>query len=51
MQSVSSRNWASIGVSISNDDNLYTTGTSYAILHIMHIICIKNNYLNLNLLA
>ena len=28
MQSVSSRTWTRIGVSISYDDNIYTTGTS-----------------------
>ena len=29
MQSVSSRIWTRVAVSISNDDNDYTTGTSY----------------------
>ena len=42
MQSVSSRIWTHVAVSISYDDNHYTTGTSivYEIAFIWFLICI-----------
>ena len=36
MQSVSSRIWTRVAVSISYDDNHYTTGTSWQNFHIIH---------------
>ena len=39
MQSVSSRIWTRVAVSISYDDNHYTIGTSYeGVLHIPHTL-------------
>ena len=39
MQSISSRIWTRVVVSISNDDKHYTTGTSNLILGFMQILC------------
>ena len=42
MQSVSSRIWTRVAVSISYDDNRYTTGTSYSRL-VTHDWSVKND--------
>ena len=45
MQSVSSRIWTRVAVSISYDDNHYTTGTSiYSVIIIIIIIIIDFNF-------
>ena len=45
MQSVSSRIWTRVAVSISYDDNHYTTNTSGITLHPVRIELITNDFL------
>ena len=42
MQSVSSRIWTRVAVSISYDDNHYTTGTSYGISTIVGYLMLNS---------
>ena len=39
MQSVSTKIWTSVAVSISCDDNHYTTGTSFLFIHLFFVSC------------